>query len=131
MTDDATVPPPTSGPQQVLIAVNALGRGAVSVDGHDLSSMVKAVHLSTAVNDLTEVVLEITPAHGALFDGYARVMVGEAPEPGPAAAAFLAAIDPKLLEQAALNRPDLDNDEHGLTKAMLRQLIDWANGVRA
>ena len=64
----------------------------------------------------------------AQYEGMARVVVGEEPDPGPAAARFLAAMDPEILEQAALNRPDLESGPHGLTKAMLRQLTEWASG---
>lgn len=67
-----------------------------------------------------------TPAQ---FDGLARVVVEDViTEPGPAAAVFLSAIDAEELERAALNRLDLDNGPGGLTKTMLRQLIEWAHG---
>ncbi|MEU1078615.1 hypothetical protein ABZ404_39160 [Streptomyces sp. NPDC005878] len=67
-----------------------------------------------------------------LFEGMARVLVGEPPEPadspGDAIAAFLGSIDPAALENAALNRDDLGHDRYELTRAMLRQLADWAQG---
>ena len=41
---------------------------------------------------------------------------------------FLGNVDPAALENAALNRDDLGNSRYDLTRAMLRQLADWARG---
>lgn len=65
----------------------------------------------------------------ATFEGLARVAVADAPDPGPAAAVFLAAIDAEELERAALSRLDLGAGQHALTEAMLLQLREWAHGV--
>jgi len=61
--------------------------------------------------------------------GLARVAVAEPEQdPGETIAAFLTSIDPSQLQRAALNRDDLDGSKHELTRAMLQQLIDWAQG---
>ena len=61
--------------------------------------------------------------------GLARVAVA-APkqDPGDTIAAFLANVDPAALTQAALSRDDLDGTKHELTKAMLQELVDIAQG---
>uniref|UniRef100_UPI0005186049 hypothetical protein n=1 Tax=Streptomyces capuensis TaxID=1464056 RepID=UPI0005186049 len=58
----------------------------------------------------------------------ARVAVAAPQEPGEAIAQFLASIEPSALENAALNRDDLENVKYDLTRAMLAQLGDWARG---
>ncbi|WP_436957987.1 hypothetical protein [Streptomyces sp. SudanB182_2057] len=55
--------------------------------------------------------------------------MADLPDPGPAAAVFLDAIDPEALERAALARPDLGTEPYSLTKAMLTQLVEWARGL--
>lgn len=64
-----------------------------------------------------------------VFEGLARVAVTDMPDPGPAAAVFLADIDAEELERTALARPDLDAGPHSLTQAMLAQLGEWARGL--
>ncbi|MFI1163257.1 hypothetical protein ACH4UM_06515 [Streptomyces sp. NPDC020801] len=63
------------------------------------------------------------------FEGLTRVSVADMPDPGPAAAVFLSAIDAEELERSALARPDLGTDPHSLTQAMLMQLVEWARGL--
>jgi hypothetical protein len=66
------------------------------------------------------------PGH-VQWQGLARVAIAEPADPGPAVADFLRAINPAALDKAALER-DLDGSPNELTKAMLEQLIDWAEG---
>lgn len=80
------------------------------------------------VGGIPLVVLHTRHPEGLAFDGLARVAVGVTDTPGDIAAAFLAQIDPEALENAALNRDDLGNSQYDLTRAMLRQLTDWARG---
>ncbi|RSS43823.1 hypothetical protein [Streptomyces sp. WAC08241] len=67
------------------------------------------------------------PGH-VQWQGLARVAVVEQVDPGPLITDFLRAINPAALDQAALDRDDLDGSPNELTKAMLAQLIDWAEG---
>ncbi|MGC9539986.1 hypothetical protein [Streptomyces sp. UG1] len=103
---------------------------AVAVDGRDVSEHVASVDLHTAPHDLPRVVLHLRPTESwpAELDLLARVEVGAAPDPGPAAAAFLEALDPLEVERAALARMDLENVPGGGTAAVLRQLVEWARG---
>lgn len=108
----------------------------VTVDGHRVEKQLQGITVHADAGDpstqgLPVVTLRLAPhaAIGANLEGLARVYVEEVvSEPGPAAAAFLAAIDPEELEKAALVRPDLSNEPHGLTAAMLAQLQEWASG---
>lgn len=106
------------------------GKAEVLLDGRDITSQLKGVHIDAMAHDpAAYVVLELMPrAEGVQFEGLARVAIGEQPDPGPAAAHFLAAIDPKELERVVLQRLDIDSGEGGLTGAMLRQLTEWASG---
>lgn len=73
-------------------------------------------------------VLHTRQPDGVAFEGLARIAVGVTDTPGDIVAAFLAQIDPGTLENAALNRDDLGNEKYALTRAMLRQITDWARG---
>ncbi|WP_344395363.1 hypothetical protein [Streptomyces vastus] len=104
---------------------------AVVVNGQDVSEHVAAVDVHAVPHDLPRVVLHLRPtgAWPTELDLLARVEVGVSPEPGPAAAAFLEALDPLELERAALGRMDLENVSGGGTAAVLRQLAEWARGA--
>lgn len=106
------------------------GRTVVAVDDVEVSRHVAGYVIEQRMGEPPVVVLHLVPGSEGLleFDGLARVAVGVPPDPGPAAAAFLEAIDPAELERAALARPDLAGDRHGLTRAMLDQLREWARG---
>ena len=132
MTTDPQAPD-QQDPHGVQIRQERLaGPVEIVLDDHDVSQDVMAIHLDlSAADKVPYIVLELSPAAGGggfSFDGMARVAVGEPLDPGPAAAAFLAAMDWEQLEQAALNRPDLDSGRGALTRAMLAQLTEWAHG---
>ncbi|ELP61515.1 hypothetical protein STRTUCAR8_03641 [Streptomyces turgidiscabies Car8] len=114
------------------VKVTASGRGAVvELEGHDVSRQVAAYTISQRASEVPEVVVWLAAhaAGGTVFDGMARVVVGEPPDPGPAAAAFLEAIDAGQLEKASLARHDLmDGGPHELIRVMLAQLREWALG---
>lgn len=103
----------------------------VEIGGHDVSQDVAAYSLAHRAGEMPQMVIELSPkatAPGA-FDGLAHVVIGDSPEPGPAAAAFLSAISPAELEKATLDRHDLmDGRPHELTRAMLALLREWALG---
>jgi hypothetical protein len=103
----------------------------VSLDGVRIERLISGFSIDFAAGaPFADVVLQVHPRHtrSPEFDGVASVAVA-VDDPGPAAAAFLSAIDPEELSKAALQRLDLTNDAHGLTAAMLRQLTEWANGI--
>lgn len=107
------------------------GRGyTVKIDGEDVSNYVAAVDVHADRRTPPDVVLHLSPVQvwPAELDMPAEIHVGVPPEPGPAAAAFLEALDPEEVERAALARPDLESVPGGGTAAVLRQLAEWARG---
>ena len=103
--------------------------GTVVLDGRDISTEVNGYQLSQRAGLPAVLVLYLSPLAKDDFEGLAHVVVGEAPDPGPAAAAFLGAIDAGELERQVLARHDLmDGGPHELTRAMLQLLQEWAQG---
>ncbi|MFD5899164.1 hypothetical protein [Streptomyces sp. NPDC060366] len=113
-------------PRHISVTGDGLAARVV-LDDQDISRHVQGVTIEHRVGQAPVVVLYAHPTAGATFDGLARVAVAEQADPGEAMAAFLASIDPDALAKAALQR-DLDGSPNELTKAMLEQLVDWAQG---
>lgn len=118
-------------PHAVEISLNAMGKGSVVVGGQDLSSQVYGVEVRAVHGEPTQVALH-AGTKGVEFDGPALVTVvkhdDEAASPA-AVAAWISRVDPATLEQAVLHRFDLDASKpHGLVEAMLRQMVEWAEG---
>ncbi|MER7047948.1 hypothetical protein [Streptomyces jumonjinensis] len=106
------------------------GRADIEIDGTRIDpSAVKAYSVSHLAGERAEVLLHVADRSDVQWSGMARVSVADLPDPGPAAAVFLDAIDPEALERAALDRPDLGTGPNSLTKAMLTQLGEWARGL--
>ncbi|MER8002101.1 hypothetical protein [Streptomyces sp. NPDC095613] len=98
------------------------------IDGERLDpEAIEAYTVSQFAGEPAHVVLHLTNRGDTRFAGLARVSVAD-PDPGPAAAAFLSAIDAAELERVTLARPDLGTGPHSLTTAMLAQLGEWARG---
>lgn len=105
------------------------GHANISIDDAEVGNYVVGYQLEHDVaNALPMLILQVRNPAGAIFDGLARVAVAAPQEPGEAIASFLASIEPSSLENAALNRDDLQNVRYDLTRAMLAQLADWAMG---
>lgn len=107
------------------------GHATITLDGSSLPAGTitgYTLQHDIAAGILPLVVLHTRQPDSVAFEGLARVAVGVTDTPGDIAAAFLAQIDPEALENAALNRDDLGNNQYDLTRAMLRQLADWARG---
>ncbi|MFE2179055.1 hypothetical protein [Streptomyces sp. NPDC059455] len=106
------------------------GQATVEVDGERVDPRaVGAYTITQIVGEPAQVLLHVTDHGSDQWSGMARVSVADVPDPGPAAAVFLDAIDPEALERAALARPDLGTEPYSLTKAMLIQLGEWARGL--
>jgi hypothetical protein len=115
-------------PHEVRITSDGM-RASVVVDDHDLSSSLSGYTLEQRANQPPLLVL-YAKAHtdGVVFDGFTQVAVATAAPPAEAIAAFLTTVDAGMLQQAALNRTDLDGTPTELTTAILRQLAEWATG---
>ena len=108
-------------PGQATIRLNGELQPANQITGyvlqHDVQTALPTLLLHTRQPDSVQ------------WAGLARVAVADSEQdPGEAIAAYLANIDPAALHRAALNRDDLDGTPHELTRAMLQQLVDWAQG---
>ncbi|MFJ8430423.1 hypothetical protein ACIQ9P_03865 [Kitasatospora sp. NPDC094019] len=123
---------PTISPELRHVRIQAVGPTArLEIDGRDIADYVASYQLHHTAGGAPELQLLLRPSADPAFEGAARVVVGEAPDPGPAAAAFIAALDPQETERAVLARHDLlDGEPHELTRALLTQLTEWALGVR-
>lgn len=106
------------------------GSATIVLDGATLPpGEVTAYTLHHSVIDgVPMLVLHTRQPAGAAFDGLARVAVGISKTPGEVVAAFLAEVDPVLLDQTALNRADYGGGEGATARAMLATLADWAQG---
>ena len=122
---------PPSEPQAHGVHIDGQpGHAAIHIDGTLLppGSVTGYVLQHDVTTALPMLILHTRQPEGVVFDGFARVAVGVTDTPGDIVAAFLAQLDPAALENAALNRDDLGNGKHDLTRAMLRQIADWARG---
>ncbi|MFD5848281.1 hypothetical protein [Streptomyces chartreusis] len=108
------------------------GHATITLDGTAIpSGMVTGYVLEHSVADkLPMLVLHTHQPDSAAFEGLARVAVGVSKTPGDLVAAFLAEVDPVLLDQEALNRSDYGGGAGATARAMLATLIDWAKGVQ-
>ena len=107
-------------PGQATIAIDGTRMPPGTVTGytvqHDIATGIPLVVLHTRQPD------------GVAFEGLARVAVGVTKSPGELVAAFLAEVDPVLLDQEALNRSDYGGGEGATARAMLATLTEWARG---
>jgi hypothetical protein len=119
-----------SQPQAHGVRIDAqLGHAAVALDGTPLPSGTitgYALQHDIAGGVLPLVVLHTRQPDGVAFEGLARVAVGVTKTPGEIVAAFLAEVDPVLLDQEALNRSDYGGGEGATARAMLATLTEWA-----
>ncbi|MFF0009588.1 hypothetical protein ACFYQT_40040 [Streptomyces tibetensis] len=108
-----------------------LGHATISLDGVPMPP--GTVTGYTLQHDIAGGVIPLVVLHtrqpdGAVFEGLARVAVGVTKSPGEIVAAFLAQVDPVLLDQQALNRSDYGGGEGATARAMLQTLTEWATG---
>ncbi|MFI6009082.1 hypothetical protein ACQEVG_06780 [Streptomyces sp. CA-135486] len=113
------------------VQITARGaKAAIEIDGRRVDpGALSGYTVSHREGEPPQVVLYSGDHVETIFEGMARVAVADVPDPGPAAAVFLAAIDAAELERVALARPDLGTGPHSLTQAMLTQLVEWARGL--
>ncbi|MFE9546287.1 hypothetical protein ACFYNE_33045 [Streptomyces sp. NPDC006639] len=115
-------------PRRVQITADGWA-ATITVDGSDISKSIQGYTLEHRAGQPPLLALYASPAAGAVFKGFAHVAVADAgQDDGQIVAAFLANVDPARLEATALERDDLDGSRHELTRAMLQQLADWAQG---
>lgn len=103
------------------------GSASIRIDDAEVGDQVLGYTIQHDIHStLPQLILHTRQPAGTLFNALAHVMVAEPAPAGDAIRAFLRTINPAELEQAALDRDDLDEERYGLTRAMLAQLMDWA-----
>lgn len=121
-------------PQAYGVRIDAQpGSATIRLDGTPLpAEQVTGYTLSHSIADaLPTLLLRTRQPDGLAWEGLARVAVGVEKSPGDLVAAFLAEVDPVLLDQAALNRADYGGGPGATARAMLATLMDWAQGKGA
>lgn len=120
-----------SEPQAHGVHIDAQpGTATISVAGQPLPpGTVTGYVLEHSVADaLPTLILHTRQPDHTTFDGLARVAVGIARTPGDLIADFLAAVDPVVLDQKAMNRADYGGGPGATARAMLATLTDFARG---
>ena len=122
---------PPAEPQARGVRIDAQpGHATISLDGTPLpSGQVTGYSLQHSIADaLPTLVLHTRQPDHTVWEGLARVAVGVTKSPGEIVAAFLAEVDPVILDQQALNRADYGGGEGATARAMLQTLTEWARG---
>ena len=106
------------------------GHATISLDGTPLPArQVTGYSLQHSIADaLPTLVLHTRQPDHTVWEGLARVAVGVERSPGEIVAAFLAEVDPVILDQQALNRADYGGGQGATARAMLATLTEWARG---
>jgi hypothetical protein len=107
-------------PGSATITLDGTPLPAGQVTGYTLHHDIQA--------SLPTLVLHTRQTDATVFEGLARVAVGISKSPGELVAAFLAEVDPVLLDQEALNRSDYGGGQGATARAMLATLTEWARG---
>ncbi|MGW2883069.1 hypothetical protein ACWDBP_44300 [Streptomyces sp. NPDC001233] len=98
----------------------------IEIDGHDVASSVDAYRITQTVDEGPEVTLYVQQGwRGMEFDGLAEAVV-EPADVRQVVIGFLNAVDWRRLDEAVLDRDDLDGKPGELTRGMLAQLREWA-----
>lgn len=121
-------------PQARGVRIDAqLGDATIVLDGNRIPpGTVTGYVLEHHVNEtLPQLVLYTRQRDHVAFEGLARVAVGIPASPGDVITAFLAEVDPVLLDQEALNRSDYGGGPGATARAMLQTLAEWARGGKA
>ncbi|MFZ3493046.1 hypothetical protein ACODT5_07410 [Streptomyces sp. 5.8] len=114
-------------PRRVRIAARPDESAVIEVDGQDVAGAVEAYRITQTVDEGPEITLYLTPGwEGFGFDGLAEVMA-EPSDLRHVVIGFLDAVDSQKLDEAVLNRDDLDGRPGELTRGVLAQLREWAH----
>jgi hypothetical protein len=98
----------------------------VFIDGRDMAKSISGYTIQHQANTPPLVVIQMKQGGDpVLFEGMAQVAMEQ---PAVDLTEFLTSIDGDALARAALKRDDLDCGPNELTRAALRQLVDWAQG---
>ncbi|WP_189959277.1 hypothetical protein [Streptomyces alanosinicus] len=111
--------------RRVRITASPDDGAVIEIDGHDVASAVEAYRITQTVDEGPEVTLYVQQGRGVEFDGLAEVLV-EPADLRHVVIGFLDAVDWRKLDEAVLDRDDLDGRPGELTRGLLAQLREWA-----
>ncbi|MFD9418757.1 hypothetical protein ACFWC9_29165 [Streptomyces goshikiensis] len=113
-------------PRRVRVAARPDQTAIIEVDGQDVAAAVEAYRITQTVDEGPEVTLYLSAGWESMgFDGLAEVMA-EPADLRHVVVQFLDAVPWQKLDQAVLNRDDLDGQPGELTRGLLAQLREWA-----
>ncbi|MFE3182772.1 hypothetical protein ACFXKR_18150 [Streptomyces violascens] len=116
-------------PRRVRISALPDEPAVIEVDGHDVASAVEAYRITQTRDEGPDVTLYVAEGwKGVEFDGMAEV-VAEPADLRHVVVDFLQAVDWRKLDEAVLDRADLDGKPGELTRGVLAQLVEWAQGA--
>ncbi|MGW0731750.1 hypothetical protein [Streptomyces sp. NPDC002851] len=119
----STTPPDV---RRVRIASSPDEAAIIEIDGHAVASAVEAYRITQTVDEGPEVTLYVQQGwRGMEFDGLAEVVV-EPADVRHVVIGFLDAVDWRQLDEAVLDRDDLNGKPGELTRGLLAQLREWA-----
>ncbi|MFE4869540.1 hypothetical protein [Streptomyces sp. NPDC056682] len=116
-------------PRRVRISARPDEPAVIEIDGHDVASAVEAYRITQTQDEGPEVTLYVAEGwKGVEFDGMAEV-VTEPADLRHVVVGFLQAVNWQKLDAAVLDRADLDGKPGELTRGVLAQLVEWAQGA--
>ncbi|UQA93706.1 hypothetical protein [Streptomyces halobius] len=117
------------GLRRVRIAASPDEPAVIEIDGHDVASAVEAYRITQTVDEGPEVTLYVQQGwKGMQLEGLAEVLV-EPADVRHVVIGFLDSVDWQQLDDAVLDRGDLDGKPGELTRGVLSQLREWAAGA--
>jgi hypothetical protein len=111
-------------PGEFIMDIDATGRGTVVVNGQDVSNEIAGVHTYAVPGEPTTVVLQLKPGSDLRLSGEGVVEVEQPMDVRDAMCELLAAINPNMLEAAALERIEYLDEDTSFTTVMLEQLVE-------
>ncbi|MGG2460559.1 hypothetical protein ACO0M4_12170 [Streptomyces sp. RGM 3693] len=115
--------------RRVRIAACPERDAVIEIDGRDVASAVEAYRITQTVDGGPEVTLYVRRGwRGMEFEGLAEVFV-EPADVRHVVVGFLDAVDWRKLDEAVLERGDLDGERGELTRGIVAQLREWAAGA--
>ncbi|GGU44095.1 hypothetical protein [Streptomyces violascens] len=116
-------------PRRVRISTRPDEPAVIEIDGRDVASAVEAYRITQTQDEGPEVTLYVAESwQGVEFNGMAEV-VAEPADLRHVVVNFLAAVDWQKLDEAVLDRNDLNGKPGELTRGVLAQLTEWAKSA--
>ncbi|MEU9115289.1 hypothetical protein AB0D04_26785 [Streptomyces sp. NPDC048483] len=116
-------------PRRVRLATSPHKPTVIEIDGQDVTSAVETYRITQTLDEGPEVTLYVQQGwKGMQFEGLAEVLA-EPADVRHVVIGFLDSVDWRQLNEAVLDRSDLDGEPGELTRGVLAQLREWAAGA--